>query len=78
MWAVVKQCIFGVPEANRADGAGPGGVLRVQVGCFVVSELWAMVRKGGEMGIWPLLTDMSRMTWQAMWMCEALWWARCA
>jgi hypothetical protein len=63
MWVVVKWCVFRVPEAwGRA-----WGVLRVQVGCFMVSELWAMVWKRAEMGIQPLLTDMSLMMWQATW-----------
>ena len=58
----VETVHFQVPEASRGDGAGPGGVLRVQVGCFMLSELWAMVQNGAEMGIWPLLTDMLLMT----------------
>ena len=64
MWAAAKRRVFGVPAASRGDGAGPGGVLRVQVGYFVVAELWAVAQKGAEEGIRPLSTDTSLMTWR--------------
>jgi hypothetical protein len=50
---------------------GPGGVLRVQEGCAVVSELWKVVLDGAEQGMQLLST----MTWQVAWTREALWWA---
>jgi hypothetical protein len=75
MWAVVKQHIFGVPEANRGGGAGPGSVLRVQVGCFVVSELWPVFQRGAKQDVRLSLTDTSLMTWPATWMHVAFSWA---
>jgi len=64
MQVAVKQRVFGVPEASRGNGAGLGGVLRVHVGGFIVSELWAVVQKGTEWGIWPSSMNTSLVTWQ--------------
>ena len=72
---VARQRVFGIPEANRGDGAGPGGVLRVQVAFSVISKLWAMVLSGAGLGIQPLSTDVSLMTWQAMWTRNTSLWA---
>ena len=35
---VARRRVFGVPEANRGDGAGPGGVLGVQVASEMVGS----------------------------------------
>jgi hypothetical protein len=43
-----------------------GSVLLGLAVCFVVSELWAAVQKGAEVGIQLLSTDVSLMTWRAM------------
>jgi hypothetical protein len=63
-WAASKRRVFGVPEANRGDGAGPGGVLRVQVGYSVVSELRLVFQREPEPGIQELSTRVSTMTWR--------------
>ena len=64
MQVAAKRRAFGVPEANGGLGARPGGVLRVQVGCFVVSELWLVFQMGPEQGIQELSTKVSTMMWQ--------------
>ena len=60
MWAASQQSVFRVSEVNRRDGAGPGGVLRVQVGCFVISELQLVFQRGPEQG----MQESSSMMWQ--------------
>jgi hypothetical protein len=61
--AAAKQLVSGCSGASTAGGTGPGGVLRVQEGCAVVSELWEVVLDGAEQGMRP----SSMMTWQAAW-----------
>jgi hypothetical protein len=68
MWAVAKWRVFRVPEANSGDGAGPGGVLSVQVGFFMVSELWPVFQRGAKQDVQLLSTDTSLMMWLATWM----------
>ena len=41
--------------------------------CFVVSELWAAVQKGAEVGMQPLSTGVWLMTWRAVWTHNASW-----
>ena len=50
-----------------------GSVLLGLAVCFVVSELWAAVQKGAEVGMQPLSTGASLMTWQAVWMHNTSW-----
>ena len=38
MLVVARQRVFGVPGANRGDGAGPVGVLRVQIASEMVGS----------------------------------------
>jgi hypothetical protein len=72
--AAAKQLVSGCSGVSTAGGTEPGGVLRVQEGCAIISELWEVVLDGAEQGMWPLLTMM----WQVAWMHEASRWARYA
>jgi hypothetical protein len=66
--AAAKRFVSGCSGASMA---GPGGVLRVQEGCAVVSALWKVVLDGAEQGMRLSLMMM----WQVAWTREASWWA---
>ena len=63
---VMKQHASGAFWASWVGGMHWGSVLLGLAVCFVVSELCAVVQKGAEVGIQPLLTDVSLMMWRAM------------
>jgi hypothetical protein len=64
MGGTAKRFVHGGSGASWVDGTDSGAVLRLQVGCFVLSELWAVVRKRAEVGIRPSSIDTSLLTWQ--------------
>ena len=60
-----KQLVSGGFGVSRVVGMCSWGVLRACVGCFMVSELWAMDQSGAEQVFLPLSMDMSTMMWQS-------------
>jgi hypothetical protein len=71
--AAAKRLVCRGFGANRVVGTRAGGVLLGLVKCPVVSELRAMVQSGVGQGV-----ELSSMTWQVRWTCEASWRARAA
>jgi hypothetical protein len=61
--AAVKWFVSGCSGVSMAGVTEPGGVLRVQEECAIVSELWKVVLDGAEQGMRP----SSTMTWQVAW-----------
>jgi hypothetical protein len=64
--AAAKRFISGCSGASTAGVTEPGGVLRIQEGCAIISELWKVVLDGAEQGMQP----SSMMTWQVAWTCD--------